>query len=300
MSIFQPFDPDDEDLPRRRRIRQLRQLRPIPVRAVLPNLVTLLSLCAGLTSIRMSIEMRYDWAIALVAIAAVLDGLDGQVARFLKSASRFGAELDSLADFVNFGVAPGILLYVWTLDEAGSVGWIAALIFAICAALRLARFNVALHGPAKPEWQSGYFVGVPAPAGAMIVFLPVYAEFIGVPHGVLTAPVVFIYTLGVALLMVSLLPTWSSKLLGRRIRRDLVLPLFVVVVLVVAFLLSFPWQTMTVLSLVYLASLPLSWRAFHRRMKADAAVGAVLPPHDPEASDGAPAKAGGAEDGAAQ
>ncbi len=269
MSIFQPFDPDDE--PRRRRIRQLRQLRPIPVRAVLPNLVTLLSLCAGLTSMRMSIEMRYDWAIAAVAIAAALDGIDGQVARFLKSASRFGAELDSLADFVNFGVAPGILLYVWTLDEAGSVGWIAALIFAICAALRLARFNVALEGPAKPEWHAAYFVGVPAPAGAMIVFLPVYLEFIGAPHGFLTAPVVLIYTLGVATLMVSQLPTWSSKLIGRRIRRDLVLPLFVLVVLVVALLLSFPWQTMTVLSLVYIASLPLSWRAYQRRLAADAA-----------------------------
>ena len=131
MSIFQPFDPDDEE-PRRRR---LRQLKPIPVRAVLPNLVTLLSLCAGLTSIRMSIEMRYEWAIAAVAIAAALDGIDGQVARFLKSASRFGAELDSLADFVNFGVAPGILLYVWALDDAGSIGWIVALVFAICAAI---------------------------------------------------------------------------------------------------------------------------------------------------------------------
>lgn len=270
MSIFQPFDPDDEE-PRRRRIRQLRQLRPIPVRAVLPNLVTLLSLCAGLTSMRMSIEMRYDWAIAAVAIAAALDGIDGQVARFLKSASRFGAELDSLADFVNFGVAPGILLYVWTLDEAGSVGWIAALIFAICAALRLARFNVALEGPAKPEWHAAYFVGVPAPAGAMIVFLPVYLEFIGAPHGFLTAPVVLIYTLGVATLMVSQLPTWSSKLIGRRIRRDLVLPLFVLVVLVVALLLSFPWQTMTVLSLAYIASLPLSWRVYQRRLAADAA-----------------------------
>jgi CDP-diacylglycerol--serine O-phosphatidyltransferase len=285
MSIFQPFDPDDEE-PRRRR---MRQLRPIPVRAVLPNLVTLLSLCAGLTSMRMSIEMRYDWAIAAVAIAAALDGIDGQVARFLKSASRFGAELDSLADFVNFGVAPGILLYVWTLDEAGSVGWIAALIFAICAALRLARFNVALEGPAKPEWQAGYFVGVPAPAGAMIVFLPVYLEFIGAPHGFLTAPVVLIYTLGVAMLMVSQLPTWSSKLIGRRIRRDLVLPLFVLVVLVVALLLSFPWQTMTVLSLVYIASLPLSWRAYQRRLAADAAAAKDLDmPSTPPPGDAAP------------
>lgn len=267
MSIFQPFDPDDGE-PRRRR---LRQLKPIPVRAVLPNLVTLLSLCAGLTSIRMSIEMRYDWAIAAVAIAAALDGIDGQVARFLKSASRFGAELDSLADFVNFGVAPGILLYVWALDETGSVGWIAALIFAICAALRLARFNAALHGPEKPEWQSAYFVGIPAPAGAMIVFLPVYLEFIGAPHGFLTGPIVALYAVAIGLLMVSRLPTWSSKLIGRRIRRDLVLPLFVLVVLVVAFLLSFPWQTMTVLSIAYLASLPLSWRAYHARLAADEA-----------------------------
>jgi CDP-diacylglycerol--serine O-phosphatidyltransferase len=265
LSIFQPFDPDDE--PRRRR---LPQLKPIPVRAVLPSLVTLLSLCAGLTSIRMSIEMRYEWAIAAVAIAAALDGIDGQVARFLKSASRFGAELDSLADFVNFGVAPGILLYVWALDDAGSIGWIVALIFAICAALRLARFNVAAFGPAKPEWQAYYFVGVPAPAGAMIVFLPVYAEFVGAPHGLHTTPIVLLYTLFVAMLLVSRLPTWSSKLIGRRIRRDLVLPLFVVVVLVVGFLASFPWQTMTVLSLVYLASLPLSWRAFHKRLAADA------------------------------
>jgi CDP-diacylglycerol--serine O-phosphatidyltransferase len=266
VSIFQPFDPDDE--PRRRR---LPQLKPIPVRAVLPNLVTLLSLCAGLTSIRMSIEMRYEWAIAAVAIAAALDGIDGQVARFLKSASRFGAELDSLADFVNFGVAPGILLYVWALDDAGSIGWIVALIFAICAALRLARFNVAAFGPAKPEWQAYYFVGVPAPAGAMIVFLPVYAEFVGAPHGFHTTPIVLLYTLFVAMLLVSRFPTWSSKLIGRRIPRDWVLPLFVLVVLVVGFLASFPWQTMTVLSLAYLAALPLSWRAFHKRLAADAA-----------------------------
>jgi CDP-diacylglycerol--serine O-phosphatidyltransferase len=278
VSIFQPFDPDDE--PRRRR---LPQLKPIPVRAVLPSLVTLLSLCAGLTSIRMSIEMRYEWAIAAVAIAAALDGIDGQVARFLKSASRFGAELDSLADFVNFGVAPGILLYVWALDDAGSIGWIVALIFAICAALRLARFNVAAFGPAKPEWQAYYFVGVPAPAGAMIVFLPVYAEFVGAPHGLHTTPIVVLYTLFVAMLLVSRVPTWSSKLIGRRIRRDLVLPLFVLVVLVVGFLASFPWQTMTVLSLVYLASLPLSWRTYHARLAVDAAAArtnsvAPLPP----------------------
>ncbi|MCB1488771.1 MAG: CDP-alcohol phosphatidyltransferase family protein, partial [Bauldia sp.] len=153
MSIFQPFDPDDEP-----KLKRLRQIRVVPIRMVLPSLVTLLALCAGLTSIRMSIEERFDWAIAAVAIAALLDGVDGRVARFLKSTSRFGAELDSLTDFVNFGVAPAILLFVWALDDAGSVGWIAALIFAICAALRLARFNVSLLGPKKPEWQSNFFV----------------------------------------------------------------------------------------------------------------------------------------------
>lgn len=266
MSIFQPFDPDDEP-----RWRRLRQLRAVPIRLVLPSVVTLLALCAGLTSIRMSIEERFDWAIAAVAIAAVLDGIDGRVARFLKSTSRFGAELDSLADFVNFGVAPAILLFVWTLDETGSVGWIAALIFAICAALRLARFNVALQDAKKPEWQSAFFVGVPAPAGAMISFLPVYIEFIGAPHGIFTAPLVIVYTLTIALLMVSRVPTWSAKLIGTKIPRDMVLPLFVLVVLVVALLLSFPWQTMAVLTLAYLAALPLSWRAFHRRLAAEAA-----------------------------
>ncbi|WP_421723108.1 CDP-alcohol phosphatidyltransferase family protein [Bauldia sp.] len=266
MSIFQPFDPDDEP-----KWRKLRQLRQVPVRMVLPSVVTLLALCAGLTSIRMSIEERFDWAIAAIAIAAFLDGIDGRVARFLKSTSRFGAELDSLTDFVNFGVAPAILLFVWTLDETGSLGWIVALIFAISVALRLARFNVALKGPKRPEWQSRFFVGVPAPAGAMIVLLPVYLELLGVPHGFLTAPLVIVYALIIAALIVSGVPTWSAKLVGRKIPRDLVLPLFLVVVLIAASLVSFPWQTMTVLTIAYLGALPLSWRSYQRHLAADAA-----------------------------
>ncbi|MCP4384047.1 MAG: phosphatidylcholine/phosphatidylserine synthase [Hyphomicrobiales bacterium] len=269
MSIFQPFDPDDEP-----KWRKLRQLRDVPIRLVLPSLVTLLALCAGLTSIRMSIEERYDWAIAAVAIAALLDGIDGRVARFLKSTTRFGAELDSLTDFVNFGVAPAILLFVWSLDETGSVGWIVALIFAISVALRLARFNVALQGPKQPEWQSRFFVGVPAPAGAMIVFLPVYLELVGVPHGFLTAPLVIVYALAIALLIVSRVPTWSAKLVGRQIPRDLVLPLFIVVILTAALLVSFPWHTMSVLTLAYLLALPLSWRSHQRYLAADAAMDA--------------------------
>jgi CDP-diacylglycerol--serine O-phosphatidyltransferase len=266
-NIFPPFDPGD-DSPRRRGVRQLRL---IPVRQIFPNLVTLLALCVGLTSIRMSIELRFDAAIAAIAIAAFLDGIDGRVARLLKSTSRFGAELDSLTDFLNFGVAPAMLLYVWALDELRAVGWIAAMIFALCGALRLARFNVALDAPDRPEWQSNYFVGVPAPAGAMFSMLPIYLEFVGVPHGFLTAPVVLIYTLAIGLLMVSRVPTWSGKMVGRRIPRDYVLPIFVLAVIYAALLFSFPFETMAISSFVYLGCLPLWWTTYHRRLAANAA-----------------------------
>jgi CDP-diacylglycerol--serine O-phosphatidyltransferase len=261
---FLSFDPDES--PRRKRVREL---AGIPARRILPNLVTLLALCAGLTSIRMSIEQRFDAAVAAIAIAALLDGIDGRVARFLRSSSRFGAELDSLTDFVDFGVAPAMLLFVWVLHELGSLGWMVVLVFAICAALRLARFNVALDNPDRPEWQGNYFVGVPAPAGAITVLLPVYVEFVGTPRGFWTAPLVLVYMLAIGLLMVSRVPTWSGKLVGRRIPRDFVLPIFVVGVLTVALLVSYPWQTASVATLAYLASLPFSWNAFHRHDKAD-------------------------------
>jgi CDP-diacylglycerol--serine O-phosphatidyltransferase len=189
----------------------------------------------------------------------------------LKGTSRFGAELDSLTDFLNFGVAPAILLYVWALDELRALGWIAALIFAICGALRLARFNVALEAPDRPEWQSSYFVGVPAPAGAMISMLPIYLEFVGVPHGFLTAPLVLVYTVAIGLLMVSRVPTWSGKMVGRRISREYVLPIFVLAVIYAALLFSFPFETMAISSMVYLGCLPLWWTTYHRRLAAEAA-----------------------------
>lgn len=267
MTLFQPFDPDDGSGKRK-----LRRLPPIPVRAVLPSLVTLVALAAGLTAIRMAIEGRYDFAVALIVVAAALDAIDGRIARLLKSTSRFGAELDSIADFVNFGVAPAVLIFVWGVDEVGNLGWIAVLVYAICVALRLARFNVALDAVGKPEWHAAYFVGVPAPAGAIVVLLPLYLEFVAVPHGFLTAPAALAYTVAVALLMVSRVPTWSGKLVGRRIARDMVLPLFVCGVLVVAFLVAYPWQTLMVGSIAYLASLPASFVTFRRREQADAAV----------------------------
>ena len=165
--LFPPFEPGDE--PRRRRF------KPVPMRMLLPNIVTLLSLCAGLTAMRFAIEGdgKLDKAVYAILIAAVLDGLDGRLARLLKGTSRFGAELDSLADFVSFGVAPAFVLYTFGLHEIGSIGWIVALVYAMACALRLARFNVMIDDPGRPEWQKNFFVGIPAPAGALTGLLPV-------------------------------------------------------------------------------------------------------------------------------
>src|SRR5947208_2603500 len=207
---FSPFDP--------RRLEGRRpRFRLIPVRTLLPNLITLLALCAGLTAIRLAVEDKLEWAVAAIVFAALLDGIDGRLARMLKGASRFGAELDSLADFVNFGVAPALILYFWGLHELGHFGWIAAMVFAICAGLRLARFNVMIDDPNRPAWAANFFVGLPAPGGAITVLLPIYVTFLGVPHLAFTEPVVFLYTLAIAFLMVSRLPVFSGKRVGKRV-----------------------------------------------------------------------------------
>jgi CDP-diacylglycerol--serine O-phosphatidyltransferase len=179
--LFPPIDPTRLGLKRRR-------FRAIPVRTLVPNVITLLALCAGLTAIRFAVEGTLEWALAAIVFAAALDGIDGRIARLIKGQSRFGAELDSLADFVNFGVSPGVILYFWGLHEVGNVGWIAAMVFAICAGLRLARFNVAIDDPARPSWAANFFTGMPAPAGAITVLLPIYVNFVGVPRFALMAP----------------------------------------------------------------------------------------------------------------
>src|SRR3982750_4135050 len=185
---------------------KLRRFRPIPVRTLVPNLITLLALCAGLTAIRLAVEQKLEWALAAIVFAASLDGSDGRVARMLKGTSRFGAELDSLADFVNFGVAPALILYFWGLHELGNAGWIAAMVFAISTGLRLARFNVMIDDPNKPAWAGNFFTGVPAPAGALGVLLPIYLSLLGLfkPPAALT----LLYTLAIAFLMVSRLPVF--------------------------------------------------------------------------------------------
>jgi CDP-diacylglycerol--serine O-phosphatidyltransferase len=257
--VFQPIDP----APQRRR-----RFKAIPVRTLLPNLITLLALCAGLTAIRLAIEGKLELALGAIVFAAVLDGIDGRVARMLKGTSRFGAELDSLADFVNFGVAPALIIYFWGLHELKSAGWIAALVFAICAALRLARFNVMIDDPNKPAWAGNFFTGIPAPAGAMCVLLPIYLYFLGVSNGLVTVWITFFYTLAIGLLMVSRLPVFSGKRVGKRVPPEMVLPVFVAVVLFVALLISYPWEVLTFGAIAYLILLPLgaiSYRDYQRR-----------------------------------
>jgi CDP-diacylglycerol---serine O-phosphatidyltransferase len=277
--VFPPFDPAP---PRRRRF------KAIPVRTLLPNLITLLALCAGLTAIRVAVENKLDLALAAIVLAVLLDGIDGRVARMLKGTSRFGAELDSLADFVNFGVAPALILYFWGLEELKSAGWIAALVFAICAALRLARFNVMIDDPSKPAWAGNFFTGIPAPAGAVTVLLPIYLNFLGVSNGLVTVWLTFFYTLAIALLMVSRLPVFSGKRVGKRVPPEMVLPVFVLVVFFFALLISYPWQVLTSGSLIYLACLPLGWWSYreYQRKDAVAAVAATMPAAEAQVSAG--------------
>src|SRR5271155_1522434 len=175
-----------------------RRFRRIPVRTLAPNLVTLLAMCAGLTAIRMAFENRYVLALAAIVFAAILDGIDGRLARFLKGTSRFGAELDSLSDFVCFGVAPALILYFWGLHDLNSAVWPASMVFAICACLRLARFNVMIDDPDRPAWTANFFVGMPAPMGAIAVLLPIYAVFLGVPRSAFLIWLTLFYTLAIA------------------------------------------------------------------------------------------------------
>ena len=264
-----PFLPKLEDAERRRRGRLLFRHNKIPVRMLLPNFFTLLSLCAGLTAIRMAIELRYEMAIALVVIAALLDGVDGRLARALKAQSKFGAELDSLADFVNFGVAPAVIVFIWGLGTLRGLGWISVLVFALAMGLRLARFN-AMIDVDKPKWQGNYFTGIPAPAGAITVLLPLYLDGLGLFDVRMWPVLIACYTLLMAFLLVSTIPTFSGKLLGERIAREYVLPIFVAAAALVALLVTYPYETLALVSIVYLGSIPVSYRRYQQNLRQPA------------------------------
>ena len=260
---------EDENIDKSHREQRLRRFKQVPIRILVPNLITLLALCSGVTAIRLGMEGRYELAVGAVILAIVLDAIDGRLARLLKGTSRFGAELDSLADFVNFGVAPAMLIYMWSLNSLKSLGWLVALGLAICCALRLARFNVAIDDPDKPAWMMNFFTGAPAPAGAGLAMAPMYLGFLGlISDGHSVAWLVLPYTAAVALLMVSRVPTFSGKTLGSRISRDLVLPLLGVAALVIVSLIAFTWEMLTAMSILYIALLPFGVRSY-RRHKAE-------------------------------
>lgn len=250
---------------------QRKRFQPVPVRYLLPNLLTLLALCSGITAIRFAIESRYEIAVSFIILAIVLDGMDGRLARFLNGTSRFGAELDSLADFVNFGVAPALMLYFSALSGLKTLGWVVCLSLAIAAALRLARFNVALDDPHKPSWAGAYFTGIPAPAGALLSLIPLYYQFLGFyadahDHAKIIAGFVVL----VAILMVSRVPTFSGKTMSR-VPREAVLPLLAAMALGVLFLISYPWESLAVITAAYLALIPISILSYRKLKRGQAA-----------------------------
>ena len=249
-----------------------RRFRAVPIRVVIPNLVTLAALAMGLTSIRFASEGKFEIAVVAVIVSAVLDGLDGRIARAIRGTSRFGAELDSLADFVDFGVAPAMILYFSSLQQIKSFGWFAALVFSIAAALRLARFNVMLDDPDKPAWHGNFFIGLPAPAGAIVGLLPLYFHLSSLtePGWHLPVPVEIAYVIVVAFLMASRIPHFSGKKLGRIPREYFIVILFGVAVTLLL-LATFPMEMMIVLSLAYVATIPFAVRRFRRYERADAA-----------------------------
>lgn len=269
-----PIDHDDEDEDAAEAGQGRRRRLPggLTLRALAPNAITSAALCSGLTGIRFATDGQWEKAVLAVILAGMLDGIDGRVARLMKAQSRFGAELDSLADNVSFGVAPALILFMWSLHEVPRLGWLAALALAVCCALRLARFNARIDLPDQPHKSAGFLTGVPAPVGAGLAFLPLFLWIASGQEAVRNPLFVGLWAVGIALLLISNLPTlsWGSL----RPRRSVRLELIALVGLVIAALLTEPWWTLVAICAVYLASVPYGiWRYSRVRRQR----GAVAP-----------------------
>jgi len=247
------------------KMKRKRRLPALSVNKMIPNILTLMALAAGLTAIRFALHEEWEHAILAIAAAAVLDTLDGRVARLLKGASKFGAELDSLSDFVCFGVSPAMILYLWAMQNAGRGGWILCMLFAMCMGLRLARFNVASEDDSAPAWKVNFFTGVPAPAGAGLVLLPIVLSF-QLGDSFFRSPwVVAFFLFVVGALTVSAIPTYSFKKL--KVARRWVMPTMLIVAGFAAFIVSVPWLTLSAILIAYICSIPISYQA-HARLQA--------------------------------
>ncbi len=239
-----------------------RDPRGIPFRAMIPNAVTALALCFGLTGVSLAIGGQWEKALGAIVLAGVLDGLDGRIARLLRAESKFGAELDSLSDNIAFGTAPALILFLWSLKAEPRFGWLAALALAVCCALRLARFNARLDAAEQPHKSAGFNTGVPAPAGAGLALVPIYLWLITADDRFRQWPGVMAWTLFIAALMISSLPTYSWASI--RIRRSWRLSALAGLALLGASLIEAPWHTLLVLAGIYLLMIPVAFASYER------------------------------------
>ena len=251
--------------PGRARRARVQRLSGLSVNRMVPNVLTLLALCAGMTAMRFAMGGNFVGAVFAIIVAGIFDGLDGRIARLLQTTSSFGAELDSLSDFVSFGVAPAAVLYLWTMSRLHGLGWAIVLFYAVCCALRLARLNIE-SGSARPAYATPFFTGVPAPAGAGLVMVPMFLSFEW-GDWLFRSPYLSAVTVaGIALLMVSKVPTFSLKRI--RVPQHLVVPTLLGIGVLAAFVSTAPWPTLTAIGVVYVGSIPLTIRRYYRLRRA--------------------------------
>jgi len=253
-------------IPMRRHQRFKARVKGLSINRMIPNILTILALCAGMSAVRFAFMEQWHHAVVAIIVAGIFDGLDGRIARLIGGTSKFGAELDSLSDFISFGVAPATVIYFWAMHGNLPIGWAAALFFATCAALRLARFNTMIGEPDPPPYKSNFFTGVPAPAGAGLAIIPLMGSFEFGPAFFGSAVLNAVWLITVGILMVSTIPTYSMKKV--KIPHKFVLPLLLVVGAITAGLVADPWPTLLTVGLVYLLSIPFSVRA-HRQLRGE-------------------------------
>jgi CDP-diacylglycerol---serine O-phosphatidyltransferase len=232
----------------------------ISFRAVIPNIITIFALILGLTSIKFTMTSDFNLAIVSIVLAAILDAADGRIARLIKGTSKFGAELDSLVDFVNFGVAPALIIYFWELRYLGNIGWILTLIFIICSCLRLARFNVAISNGGKESWKDNFFTGVPTPAGAGILLIPLIYSLSDFFVYYQKNDLSLFFIIIASFLMISKVPTYAFKKI--KVNKPFVILILLSFVLLFSFLITYTFNTLFVLGLIYICSIPISFFNF--------------------------------------
>lgn len=270
-----PLVEDEPPRPRRFKVGGAK-LRSLSFNRIFPNMITVLALCAGLTSVRYAFNEQWDRAVLAIVIAGMLDGLDGRIARLLRGTSEFGAELDSLADAISFGVAPALVLFLWSMHDAGGLGWAACLLHAVCTVLRLARFNTMI-GQDLPHWAHNYFTGVPSPGGAGIALMPMFFWLLTDERIFRHWAVAGIFLISAALLMVSRVPIFSGKHV--RLKPQLVVPLMVGVGVLAGLLWAEPWATLSFIGLAYIAMIPMSVWSYRRLKNGETTPHVVTPPN---------------------